>query len=187
MKHINDIDEKKIEQLSALYRKSNESDSIHERNAAGIAFLKYLEKLGLTYDEWLGNKHTMIKLRIKLHHKKLFYHSLWVVFGKAYWENYSFVYSRYGNIVKTEFEVFGPLQLVAEFQQYFAFHSDNYDKESELFMVAYIHAQDMYGPSLRGEEDKPDKPMTPDELQRARAIGHMSQVITKKYKKYING
>ena len=184
MKHIGDLSYNDIERLTAIYRKSTEAESSHEANVAGSYFLDQLAKLGITYDEWLGNKNVEIRIRIKLAHKQLFLHSLWVIFGNQYHKYYSYVYSARGNRVKTEFFVHGPMQLVAEFRQYFYFHCDNYDQEVAIFQVAYIHAQDMYGEPFP-DNGKPEKPMTAEERERAYRAGELSAAIGKNFKKYI--
>jgi hypothetical protein len=184
MKHISDLTKNDIERLTALHRKSMEAASAHEANVAGSFFLAQLDRLGITYDEWLGNKNVEIHIRIKLAHKKLFLHSLWVIFGNQYHKFYSYAYSVRGNRVKTEFFIHGPMQLVAEFRQYFYFHCDNYDQEVEIFQVAYIHAQDMYGEAFP-DTGKPDKPMTDAEMEKAHRAGQLSLAIGKNFKKYI--
>lgn len=184
MKHINDIDSKEYERLQAIYRKSQESESVNERNIAAVKFLDKLEAMGMTYEEWLGNNSTEWHIRIRLEHKKLFYHSLWVIFGREYWRNYDHVISARGNIVKTEFMIRGSVQLVAEFRQYYYFHIDNYDQEVDIFMSAYIHAQQMYGPPL-GATDDDHQQLTEEQMARAHKVGHMSVAIGKTFKKYI--
>lgn len=183
MKHINDIDKHEYELLMALYRKSTESESIHEANAFGAKFLDRLDKAGISFDDWTGNKLVEKHIRIKIIHKKLFFHSLWVIFGKEYYKHYEYVYSARGNRVKTEFYVRGPMQLVAEFYQYFLFHCDNFDQEADIFLLAYIHAQDMYGEAFDTKEESQE--LSAEMLAKARKVGQLSSAISREFKKYI--